>query len=251
MTRRAHLTVVTCDAIDGLPPMQDGRAHQVDLVTCRSNLFREPVIVTSDLHKDALRVFEHLKGQLKAPEEWHVVTCGDMAGTTQWGEDATPLRVLEFILESFRSLNFVLGNHDTVSEAIKSLRNSDGEPCFLDKHPRELAGRRVCGVSGIMGLRRRPGRLAPDVFTEAVGESLGEQAAQSVLFTHETPRLSGFQPSIGQDALAVAVQQGVPAAHFFGHCHLEPIALEHHGTMFVNVDGRVLLVEPLAEDGHR
>ena len=244
MTTRTHLDVVTREAFDGLAPMQDGRAHQVDLVWCRSNLFGEPVIVTSDLHKDALQVFEHLAGAQK-PDEWHVVTCGDMAGTTQWGEDATPLPMLEFILDKFRSLHFVLGNHDTTSAAITGLRNSDGRSCCLDGQPRELAGRRICGVSGIMGQRSRPGRLAPDLFVEAVTEALSDQNRQSVLFTHETPRLSSFQPCIGQDALTDAVQQLSPAAHFFGHCHLEPIALEDHGTLFVNVDGRVLLIEPV------
>jgi hypothetical protein len=157
MTEPAGLAVVRCDAIDGLSPMQDGRAHQVDVVRVRSDLFREPVIVTSDLHKDALLVFEHLTGKLQSPAEWHVITCGDMAGTAKWGEDATPLPVLQFILESFRSLHCVHGNHDTVSEDILSLSNTGGEPCCLDERPCEMAGRRICGVSGIMGLRRRPG----------------------------------------------------------------------------------------------
>lgn len=244
MVMRAHLEVVASEVLDGLPPMQDGRAHLVDVVRCRSNLFHEPVIVTSDLHKDALQVFRHLTGKLSA-HDWHVVTCGDMAGTRQWGEDATPLQVLEFILNNFRSLHFVLGNHDTASEAITGLRNSDGQWCSLDGQPRELADRRICGVSGIMGKRKRPGRLAPDLFVEAVAEALSDQNRQSVLFTHETPRLSSFEPSIGQDALTESVQQLAPAAHFFGYCHLEPIAVQDHDSLFVNVDGRVLLIEPV------
>ena len=243
MTSRAHLEIVAVEALDGLPPMQDGRAHLVDFVRCRSNLFNEPVIVTSDLHKDALQVFEHLALNLST-HDWHVVTCGDMAGTAQWGEDATPLQVLEFIQENYRSLHFVLGNHDTTTAEITGLRNLDGQICCLDGQPRELAGRRICGISGIMGKRNRPGRLAPDLFVEAISGALNDRSRQSVLFTHETPRLNSFHPRIGQDALAEVVQQRAPLAHFFGHCHLDPIAVEHHDSLFVSVDGRVLLLEP-------
>ena len=227
--------------IEGLSPMQGGYTPNVDLVRLRSDLFDAPVIVTSDLHKDGAIIFERLKSQLEA-SQWEVILCGDMAGTPKRGEDGTITPLFDLIQSSYKALHFVYGNHD-IAEAT-ARHNEDGSPCKLDRAPRLVGGKRLCGVSGVFGTSKKRHRVRPETFLHEVKVALLENPSESILCTHDTPALLGFTPPIGQEELTKTVAALGPAAHFFGHCHLKPLQVAHQKTLFVDVDARVLLIEP-------
>lgn len=240
---RVSWELLQIEAVEGLAPMHQGYAPHVDVVTVRSSLFRVPVIVASDLHKDGLLVFQRLAQRLDA-SQWEVILCGDMAGTIHRGEDASPAPLYDFLQKHFQRLHFVLGNHDIVTPDTTERRNPDGTPCKLDRAPRYVGGRRLCGVSGIAGLSKKRNRLRPESFAHEVSFALQEKPEESVLCTHDTPLIEGFTPFIGQERLASQVLSLGPLAHLFGHCHLKPLQVQSGQTLFVDVDARVLLLEP-------
>jgi Icc-related predicted phosphoesterase len=240
---RVSWEVFQVEAVEGLAPMHQGYAPHVEVVTVRSSLFAVPVIAASDLHKDGLLVFQRLAQTLDA-SRWEVILCGDMAGTIHRGEDASPAPLYDFVQANFRRLHFVLGNHDIAGLDTAARRNSDGTPCQLDRAPREVGGRRLCGVSGIAGQPNKRNRLRPDSFAHEVSFALRENPGGSVLCTHDTPLIAGFTPFIGQERLAAQVLPLGPLAHLFGHCHLKPLQVHAGQTLFVDVDARVLLLEP-------
>jgi Icc-related predicted phosphoesterase len=236
-----HWELQEITAIEGLSPMQGGYTPNVTLVKIRSDLFNTPVIVTSDLHKDGAIIFSKLKSQLDT-KRWEVILCGDMAGTPKRGEDASITPLFDLIQASYKALHFVYGNHD-IAEAI-TRHNEDGSPCKLDRAPRMVGGKKLCGVSGVFGTSKKRHRVRPENFLHEVKVALQEEASRSILCTHDTPALLGFTPPIGQEELTKTVSALGPAAHFFGHCHLKPLQVAHQKTLFVDVDARVLLIEP-------
>ena len=229
--------------IPGLLPMANGRFLSRTLVKAVSNLFDSPVILTSDLHKDTAHVANWLCDQIN-PAEWEFISCGDMAGTDRVGEDASPLPAFRGVLERFHRFHFVLGNHDSDHEDLHELKNFDGTPCLVDRAPREVGGREVAGVSGIVGNPRKPGRRSIEEFQRAVEETGLVKRTSRVLLTHETPRVEGFRRCIGREDLTLWVQSLAPIAHVFGHCHLNPISITKDRTLYINVDARIVLLEP-------
>lgn len=74
--------------------MRDGALHPVEFCRFEADLYSEPAVFVSDLHKDALRVidlleFLHAKMKMDA-RQWVFVSLGDMAGTPRFGEDGDP-----------------------------------------------------------------------------------------------------------------------------------------------------------------
>jgi Icc-related predicted phosphoesterase len=245
-TPRILWEVVSGELIDGLLPMEGGYTPHVELVRVRSDLFTAPVIVTSDLHKDGGVIFTQLQKTLRAAD-WEVILCGDMAGTTRRGEDASITPLFDLLQSSYKALHFVYGNHD-ISEDKKRI-NPDGTSCRVDGAPRMVAGRRVCGVSGVIGNSKKRHRKLEKQFLRELDTALGEEAEASVFCTHETPAMLGFTPPIGKEELTQAVIERAPLVHFFGHCHLKPLQVLNGQTLFVDADARVLLIEPLRHSG--
>jgi Icc-related predicted phosphoesterase len=233
--------VLSTNLFEGLSPMVGGYIPQVPLIKIKSDLFTSPVLVASDLHKDGLVIFSQMTKLLNAKEH-DVILCGDMAGTVKRGEDASITPLFNFLQREYRSLHFVHGNHDIAETEKRS--NPDGSLCQLDDAPRMVAGRRVCGVSGVFGTTKKRHRLLPDRFVSRVRAALLEDPSNSILCTHETPELQVFTPPIGQEMLSKVVCELAPKAHFFGHCHLKPAQAFFAKTLFVNADARVLWFVP-------
>lgn len=239
----SHWELLADEPIPDLAPMRDGRPPHLRLCRAKSDLFTVPVLVASDLHKDGLEVFSRLARQPDALR-WQVILCGDMAGTSTQGEDGPIGPLYDCIQANFGGLHAVLGNHDRATPEDRARRNPDGSPCLLDGAPRLVGGRRLCGVSFIAGRAQKYGRISPAAFDHALAAALGTQARESVLVTHDTPRVEGFTPFIGRDELRARLAAQPPRAHLFGHCHLRPITVQRGPTLFVAADARVLQLVP-------
>jgi Icc-related predicted phosphoesterase len=224
-------------------PMRDGTQHAVEICNFVSNLYDKPVLFASDLHKDCAAVIDFLLTFVR-PWEWAFVSLGDMAGTDEFGSDGDPTEEYKRVHRSFRKFYFVDGNHDRPRERAYLLTNSDGSSCSLEGSPGSLGSALVSGVSGIMSGRDVPGRVSKPVFEQRVTAAL-ETRDVHTLATHDTPRVSGFQPEIGNSLLAEYVLTYEPVVHAFGHCHLCPAILQAGRTTFINADRRVVMLQPV------
>ncbi len=227
--------------ITDLVPMRDGTFHPVDVLAVRASLYEEPVLFTSDLHKDFGAVLDILE-TLIVPSEWTFVAAGDMSGTTRFGEDGNPSNDYRRVRSTYRKFYFVDGNHDRTDLDVFSLENADGTPCSLDRTTGRIGSRTVTGVSGIMSRSSAPGRSSRIQFELALERAL-EIRGLHTFVSHDTPKVAGFQPFIGNTVLSDHISFQPPAIHVFGHCHLSPVCVESNGTAFVNVDRRVVLFE--------
>ena len=224
-------------------PMRNGTHHPVEVCLYRSNLYTEPVLFVSDLHKDCAAVLEFLLSFLPAPE-WTFVSLGDMAGTDEFGSHGDPTEEYKRIHRNFKKFYFVDGNHDRPRERAYLLTNGDESSCSLQGSAGKLGTAVATGVSGIMSGLDRPGKLSKPVFERCVTAALGTSEMHTFV-THDTPRVKGFKPEIGNPLLAEYVSMYEPAVHAFGHCHLNPAILRAGPTTFINADRRVVLLEPM------
>jgi predicted phosphodiesterase len=224
--------------------MRNGVRHPVEIWRLASDLYAEPVLFVSDLHKDCARVVAHVAGLLR-PRDWAFVALGDLAGTERFGQDGDPTDDYLAIHRKFGRFYFVDGNHDRPRMEAYALANPDGSPCCLQGSDGlgSIGGQRLAGVSGIMSPRLAPGKLSPQVFEAAVEAALTAPGLHTFV-THDTPLISGFSPAIGNPLLAKLVTRRGPRVHVFGHCHLTPAFLAAGPTTFVNADRRVVLIEP-------
>ena len=227
--------------------MRDGTLHAVEICSFACNLYDEPVLFVSDLHKDCASVIDFLLTFVR-PWEWTFVSLGDMAGTDEFGSDGDPTEEYKRIHRSFRKFYFVDGNHDRPRERAYLLTNSDGSSCGLEGSSGNLGAALVSGVSGIMSGRDMPGRVSRTAFEQRITAAL-EIGDVHTLATHDTPRVNGFQPEIGNSLLTEYVLAYEPVVHSFGHCHLRPAILQAGGTTFINADRRVVMLHPGNQPG--
>jgi len=222
--------------------MWDGTLNPVEICRYKSNLYDEPIVFASDLHKDCAAVVEFLLLFLE-PWEWTFVSLGDMAGTGEFGSNADPTDEYKRIHRSFRKFYFVDGNHDRPRERAHLLTNADGTKCCLQGSAGKLGSATARGVSGIMSGLNSPGKLSKPVFEERISEAL-ETGDVHTFLTHDAPRTKGFSPEVGNPLLAQHVELHQPRVHVFGHRHLQPAVVGGGPTIFINTDRRVVMMEP-------
>jgi hypothetical protein len=65
------------------------------------------------------------------------------------------------------------------------------------------------------------------------------------IVTHETPRFFiGTEEYIGKDDLYQSILRLNPKIYIYGHCHHRKYHTIHKGIHFLNVDARVLIINP-------
>lgn len=141
----------------------------------------------------------------------------------------------------FRWVAGVAGNHDLFGGPGEQTRFA-GEPGInlLDGVTVTLDALRIAGVGGICGRPGKPNRRPPEAFEAAVAGLL--QARPDVLLLHEGP--DDGAAGLGNPRLRRLVENQ-RALVVCGHAHWHaPLAELAGGAQVLNVDARVLILEP-------
>jgi hypothetical protein len=221
--------------------MANGRRYTVELLWMSAELYREPVVFASDLHKDFAAVLDVIEGEIE-PQDWVFVSLGDMAGTERMGEAGDPTAEYLRIHHLFKKFYFVDGNHDRPRNEVYDLLNADGTLCCLQGSVGRIGDRTITGVSAILSRANRPGRMTRAVFKTAVEAALLE--GPHTLATHEAPKVDGFKRPKGKELLTELVELIPPRVHAFGHCRLFPCFVQTERTLYLNTHGRFVLIRP-------
>ncbi len=214
------------------------------IIHIKSNLFNEPVILTSDLHTYSYKVFERLADEIDL-SKYIVITCGDMAGDGILGHDADPTDTYEFIRQRAKALYVIQGNHDLPSiddNLMHNLCNHDGIHCFLpDGQILNTTLGKIGGVHGTISNKNHPYKKPKNIYLKILENLLKNNL--DILITHDTPSFhNGQEKVIGQDDIYNLVKKYKPKIHIYGHCHHHNFIEYNSGVYFINVDARVLVI---------
>jgi 3',5'-cyclic-AMP phosphodiesterase len=102
----------------------------------------------------------------------------------------------------------------------------------------ELDGIRICGVGGIIGNKRKPGRRPENTQRALLDRALDRGA--DVLVVHEGPHGSDHQP--GHPLLRDVVEAAGVGLAICGHVHWHDPLAGHPGGQILNVDTRVVVL---------
>jgi len=202
------------------------------------------ILVVSDLHGDLACAWKAIERFL--PQA--LLCCGD------WGD---PKQVSKDDLEAFVARLPVLttfGNHDPL-DLLRSLRNSDGTPVFLQQgEVRMFHGLRVAAIGGIWAKSHRLPHYVIDADVAEAAERIARQGPLDVLMTHGCPiGLADFTPTGrhgGQRCFLDANKIVSPRIHLCGHLHVAQERVLKDGRVILNVgatpEGTVALIEQTA-----
>ena len=65
-----------------------------------------------------------------------------------------------------------------------------------------------------------------------------------IFMSHEAPKLPISKQYVGRGHLYSLVKNKQPVLHIYGHCHHPHFWNKIGNTIFMNVDGRVLIINP-------
>ena len=211
--------------------------------------------MTSDLHSHSFSVFDDLENEINLID-YDVYTVGDMAGDMIYGSDGDATPLYNMLKEKVNHLYIIQGNHDLPPEnedTLLQMKNSDGTKVYLSDgfDLQQTANGKVGCVHGIISHnnnKQKPYRKQIDHFNILVKNILAQKP--DFFFTHETPELSYVNLDqkrikfIGKDTLFAMVGKAKCKVHVYGHCH-HPNVMTYIGqTLYVNVDARILIMEP-------
>jgi Icc-related predicted phosphoesterase len=214
----------------------------------KTNLVRELVLITSDLHEYTLQVFKDFHSNYTL-DNYHVICAGDMSGKGKRGSDDNPITAYEFISENAKSFYFVQGNHDLPDPDGKELKlkNKDDTYCMLrDATKVKTTIGSMIGVNGTVSTKEHPYKKTPEQFFSLIKKSL--QVPTGFFITHESPAIpkpDGKSFHNGKQELYKLVDQYKPKIHIYGHCyHTEPYRIIN-GVTYINCDSRLIILTPL------
>lgn len=173
-------------------------------------------------------------GTLPEPKSVGVILAGDLygvPGSSKRGGGGDVSEVWRAFAENFRWVAGVLGNHDSLEEALPAnARVLDGDVIKRD-------GLRIAGLSGIIGSPERPHRRKAEAFTEWVELLAAERP--DLLVLHQGPdRRPDPDPSVAQ-----ALCRGRDLLVVCGHSPWRNPLLDLAGNnQVLNVDGRVVVL---------
>ena len=140
----------------------------------------------------------------------------------------------------------VAGNHDWFGpgwslphfEAFKR----QASVFFLDGNIAVLDNLRIAGLSGTIGNPRRPFRRSEEDFCECVGRLADDRP--DILVMHDGPDVSGTDLK-GWPSIRHVLERSPSTLVIRGHAHWHvPLAALANGTQVLNVDSRVIVLQP-------
>lgn len=235
----------------------------------RTNLFKEPTIVMSDLHSTTPELFKKLFESEKIDmTKYHVITVGDMAGTRVMGSDGNPTPQYAYLLNicKVKSLTIVQGNHDLPPKdcelSTPSIKQQVSNCIIRNGMIHKTVNGTVGGVNGTISRKPHPYKMPPENYYRFLKRYIGINKRPDILLTHDTPRFfhemfvknKGGQKSripvefIGKDEIYDLVLKIRPKIYIYGHCHHKKMHTVHEGIHFLNVDARVVIFDPVEEE---
>lgn len=199
-----------------------------------------PVILTSDLHHNALELMDLIAEKVKNPREFTFISAGDMAGTGIIGSNGDPTTALEMASCYFKKVFFVNGNHDEPSSILQGKRNVDKSNCHLHNRVQSVNSLgTIAGVDGIISrkqlLHRIPKKIYMDILHRMVASS------PQWLITHEIPQIPEItNKASGDFDLRELVINSEVRFHVFGHHSFKNFYGTIDKTTFINVDSRII-----------
>ena len=217
-----------------------------EVIEIHSNLVKEPVLLTSDLHEYAYKAMNEFN-ELYGLRHYHVICVGDMAGTGRRGSDANPFETYRLLAQHAKSLYFVQGNHDLPDPLGRelALKNTNGTYCMLrDSLPIETELGKIVGVNGTISDKPHPYKKPQNQFIRLVEKAL--RTRPRIFLTHETPALpkNERERHIGNAELYYLINKYKPEIHIYGHCHHPGTIKIINGVIYINADSRIILLQP-------
>lgn len=225
------------------------------IVHVRTDLVKVPTIITSDLHSHTEAVLNDLEYNEIDISRYMVLTLGDMAGEGIFGSDGDPTEFYKRINEKSQ-LYIVQGNHDLPPENINDLmdlKNNDGTTCMISDGEEivNTPNGTIGGVHGTISLKVHPYKKPDDAFY-ALLENVLKWKKPEIIMTHETPEIPIYDGQkqknlnlIGKSDLYKMICKYKPKIHMYGHCHHQYAFIYSNDVMFINADGRILILEPI------
>lgn len=226
-----------------------------EVIKIKTSLVNTPTIITSDLHSHSFKVFEHLENELDLLL-YDIYTVGDMSGEMIYGSDGDSTPLYRRIQSLCNHLYIIQGNHDLPPPCVNDLLclvNTDGSNCYISDGENivQTLNGTVGGVHGIISHtdKKKPYRKYLELFDELVKNVLRKKP--DFFFTHETPALKYTNANgkpvefIGKNSLFALVKKSKCKVHVYGHCHHPNVMTYIDQTLFINVDARILVMEPL------
>jgi len=217
--------------------MANGNLPQIDVIWLSGAPYTRNILFSSDLHKDLIPALDYLQGLID-PAEWIFISAGDMAGTDQFGEDASPSKGYQRILDAYKAFYYVAGNHDILEPEILEMTNNDGSPCNLSGRTVQIGDHVFGGVGGIIGNEKKLNRLSLENFER----TLKKLHKVNTLIAHQPVSVSRFEPKLSSSGLEPSIERMAPIINVFGHARLDPVWVAHGDTTYLNADGRILLL---------
>jgi Icc-related predicted phosphoesterase len=239
------------------------------VILCESNLFSKehPVLIASDLHAQANAVIDQLSKCLNL-DQFVVLTCGDMAGIkNMYGEDADPTNDYIKLAEASKEFYFVQGNHDlpnTVNSKETGIErkivNKQDAICNISNGQIiNTSIGHIGGINGTISFRPHPYKMPKDKYMDFLNKVLNK--GSEILMTHEAPEIDRADitdsndmsvvtdhPYVGTKDVYSAFLKGKVGIHIYGHCHHPTYYTKVDNKIFINADGRVLLIVPSGYD---
>lgn len=188
-----------------------------------------------------------LKEEKALPEISAVLMCGDLydyPDCRKTGGSGNVAPVFHAFATTAKEVVGVLGNHDLLAPTEQFPTNVT----LLDGEEVVISGLRVGGISGIIGDPKRHNRRSEDQFLQVL-ESVTQQCPD-ILLLHQGPEDSQ-RGQLGDPAITLSLETGFSGLTVFGHTHWpDHFCIDLGDGQAVNVDARILIVEPAIDDYH-
>ena len=214
-----------------------------ELLYINTNLFNIPVIITSDLHSHSIELFERLRETNIDLTKYIIIMVGDMAGNYIRGSDGNPTEFYNYLLEEIKVKDIIIiqGNHDLPPEDsdLSDLKKNVIKNKILKNGSitsYENLGK-IGGVNGTISNKIHPYKISQDKYLGYLKKYIGKKI--DILLTHDTPKFENF---VGREEIYNMVLKIKPLIYIYGHCHHKKMHSIHKNIHFLNVDGRVLVI---------
>ena len=214
-----------------------------ELIYIDTNLFNIPVIITSDLHSHSIELFERLRETNIDLTKYIIIMVGDMAGNYIRGSDGNPTEFYNYLLEEIKVKDIIIiqGNHDLPPEDsdLSDLKKNVIKNKILKNGSitsYENLGK-IGGVNSTISNKIHPYKMSQDKYLGYLKKYIGKKI--DILLTHDTPKFENF---VGREEIYNMVLKIKPLIYIYGHCHHKKMHSIHKNIHFLNVDGRVLVI---------
>jgi hypothetical protein len=171
-----------------------------------------------------------------------------MAGNYIRGSDGNPTQFYNYLLNTIRvkKLYIIQGNHDLPPKDCNnsSLEDKINIDKYILKNGEVITTQlgKIGGVNGIISnSNNHPYKINEINYMSFMNNFIVNKI--DILLTHDTPRfIKNNQEFIGKDCIYEKVKSIKPKVYIYGHCHHPELHTIHNNIHFLNVDGRVVLI---------